>query len=487
MINLNRSKDNKWIIQKNISSSELIEAFVSGLHDQNNSFNSEYLVNYLKNNDAYQGRSESGNINTMSVRLSQACFYMFGFKKDNYFYPSPMTELFYTKTADKEKVSLVNLFSMQFPNPYSKTPDNFNIYIGRFFLKLLTEEKLEKRLYIDEIVYFLPFVEKINLDLYNELIDSILEFRILSYEEKKVLFTSIPDYENVFSNCMHEMNYYFIRIFNGFGCLDIIPDSMHNDGKLLSFKHGNGKTLRNDAFAARKKISGYVQLSSNLVELSKELLNNFSPFDKPIAQSDCLSKYDWIRELYEFEPLKYISIVMSHSSNSSDVIDIVKEMVYQSKYGSRDGKSFENSLKPIFELFRENRNVEIISGAGDTDLLCVMEEQNSLYKINVDAKTSHNRTQEINPIRITKHINKNSSNYCIVVSPKFSKGVNMDIHDFKIVTIEAEALANYCLKECLNSNDGFADYKELNCLIEQNLGFDITNCVNYMIDEKYGI
>ena len=36
MINLNRTKENKWIMQKNISSSELLEAFVSGMQNQNN-------------------------------------------------------------------------------------------------------------------------------------------------------------------------------------------------------------------------------------------------------------------------------------------------------------------------------------------------------------------------------------------------------------------------------------------------------------------
>lgn len=488
MINLNRSKENKWIMQKNISSSDLFEAFVSGMQNQNNIIDSEYLVNYLRNTNTYHGRSETGSTNTMGVRLSQACFYMFGFKKDGNFYPSPMTELYLNKTADKEKVSLVNLFSMQFPSPYSETPSNFKIYIGRFILKLLTEEKLDRKLYIDEMVYFLPFVEKIDLEKYNELVDSILEFRNMSYEKKKTLFTSVPNYEEVFANCMHEINYYFLRIFSGFGCLEIVSDCFHNDGKLFSFRHGTGDTFRTDAYGSRKNYSGFVQINPNLMHSVKELLDKYSPFEIPSSQADCLSKDDWIRDLYEFEPLKYISIVIPNQDNRADVVDIIKDMVYQSKYGTRDGKSFEASLKPVFELFRENRNVEIISGSGDTDLLCVMEDNDeSLYKINVDAKTSHHQTQAINPIRITNHIKLNNSNYCIIVSPKFSRGVRTDIQDFKIVTIEAETLANYCLKECLNSKDGLANYDDLNTHINQNLGTDITKAINFIIDQKYGI
>ena len=60
-------------------------------------------------------------------------------------------------------------------------------------------------------------------------------------------------------------------------------------------------------------------------------------------------------------------------------------------------------------------------------------------------------------------------------------------HSFKIVTIEAETLANYCLKECLNSKDGLANYDDLNTHINQNLGTDITKAINFIIDQKYGI
>lgn len=488
MINLTRTKENKWIMQKNISSSELLEAFVSGMNNQSNRINHDYLVNYLRNNDTYHGRSTEGSSNTMGVRLSQACFYMFGYKNDGSFFPSPMTDMYINETADKEKVSLVNLFSMQFPSPYSETPDNFKIYIGRFILKLLMDNRLQRKLYIDELVYFIPFVEELNEEIYEELINSILEFREKTYEEKLLLFTEVPNYEDVFANCMHEMNYYFLRIFAGFGCLEIVSDPFHNDGQLFSFRHGNGNTFRTDAYASRQNISGYVQINPNIVNDVKQLLENFSAFDKPLSQADCLSKEEWIRDLYEFEPLKYISMVIPNRDNTADVVEIIKDMVYQSKYGTRDGKSFENSLKPIFELFRENRNVEIISGAGDTDLLCVMEKDDeSLYKINVDAKTSHHITQAINPIRITNHLKINNSKYCIIVSPRFSRGVRTDIRDFNIVTIEAETLANYCLKECLNSKDGLADYNILDLHIENNLGTDITNAVNQVINQKYSM
>ena len=111
---------------------------------------------------------------------------------------------------------------------------------------------LEKKLYIDEFVYFLPFIEELNLEIYTELIDSILKFRKMSYDDKLELFKSTPNYEDIFANCMHEINYYFLRIFAGFGCLEIVSDYFHNNGKLFSFRHGSGNTYRTDAYASRK-------------------------------------------------------------------------------------------------------------------------------------------------------------------------------------------------------------------------------------------
>ena len=36
-----------------------------------------------------------------------------------------------------------------------------------------------------------------------------------------------------FANTTHEVNYYFLRIFRGFGVLRIVPDSNHNGGKVF--------------------------------------------------------------------------------------------------------------------------------------------------------------------------------------------------------------------------------------------------------------
>lgn len=492
MISLDRRKNHKWILQKNVSSKDIIQAYLDVLSDNSTNIDYASVQQELRNRDIYRGRSDAGSLSTMGVRFSQMCFYMFGYKVNKTFIPSPMTLNLLDSESEisKESNSLVNLFSIQYPHPYSDTTDDFNIYAGRLLIKLLLEEKLDKKLYIDEIIWFLPFIEKIDEEIYDELVNSIIEYRGMSYNEKKDLFHSVRNYDDVFSNVTHEFNYYFLRIFRGFNVIKIVPDSLHNGGNVFRFHHGNGTTMRTDAYDSGKKISGYVELNDCVKEDAIKLNNAFSVFDKPTTMltEGIYSKRDWLIALYDTEPLSYLNCISSVANRDKEISDIVQNMIYASKYGSHDGKDFENSLKPFMELFRETINVEIISGAGSTDLLCAMEDDNNIiYKMNVDAKTRKAGLEEINARRLDNHLAKHGSKYCIVVAPRFASGVTGDISGHKIVTVRADDFGSYCYKECKNNRDGFADFEAINKIIERSYGTDITEQIRDLTTERYGI
>lgn len=493
MIELKRSMNDKWIFQKNTNSKDLIEAYLNVINDTKD-IDKEMIISKLKIMSAYRGRSATGSLSTMGVRFSQMCFYMFGYKNENNtFIPSQTTINLLQGTNSKSKNMLINLFAIQYPHPYSNTPDDIKIYAGRLLLKLLYDENIDCKLYIDEMIYFLPFIKTINENEYNNLINSIKEYRNLNYEEKLELFKKEKNWETLFANCIHEFSYFFARIFKSFDVLEIIGDKNHNDGKLFKFRHGDASkhnTFRNDAFDARMNYSGYIKLKDQLKDDANELLKKFSPFDSPLTLQDpnVFSKNDWIHDLYEVEILKYLSIVFPEYTNQREIINSISEMQYMSKYSSVDGKDFEKSLKPVFELFRENLNVEIISGAGDTDLLCVFDDsirELPDYKVNVEAK-SRNSANNMNVMRIERHIEKHGSKYCIVVAPRFSRGNDLDISNKNIVSITAETLGKYCSKECLSSKDGKADFMSINAFIENNLGSNITSYVEDLIEQRYG-
>ena len=492
MIELDRRKNSKWILQKNVSSEQIIESYLDVISNSNSEIDYSNVQQMLRANNIYHGRSDQGSLSTMGVRFSQMCFYMFGYKVDNVFIPSPMTQNLLKKESSfsKESNSLINLFSMQFPHPNSETNIDFNIYMGRLIIKLLLDERINQRLYIDEIIWFLPFIKIVDSDIYDELIESILEYRSYDYSKKFTLFQSVRNYNDVFANVTHEFNYYFLRIFKGFGVLDVIKDSSHNDGQLFKFKHGETETYRTDAYASRKRCSGYVVLTDSVYEDAKKLNQNYSAFDLPTTMSSegINSLRDWLISIYETEPLQYLNCINNTFNRSKEISDCINTMVYASKYGSRDGSEFEQSLKPVIELFRETLNVEIIAGSGNTDLLCAMNfGEDEIYKMNVDAKTRHAGLDAINSNRLENHLRRHGSQFCIVVAPRFASGVSGDIQGHKIVTIKAEDLGTYCYKECINSIDGFADFESLYDIITNNMGTDITELVRELTTERYGI
>lgn len=493
MIRLYRSKDHKWIFQKNISSANIIQQFIAITNRMDNKAYKEVMLSELRRSGFYRGRSSVGSSNTMGVRTSQMKFYMFGYSlpsspKQSFFLSPMAASILKDRTSENMgKMCLVNLFSMQYPHPFSDTPDQFRIYFGRLIIKLLLDSRLGKKLFIDEACYFLPFLENIDSVKYNELVDSILEFRRLSFRQKDSLFKEVRDYDDVFANVFHEFNYYFLRIFNGLHVLDIVGDEYYNGGQLHSFRHGNGDTFRNDAYVTRGSYSGYFKIKDSLQGYASSLINSYSPFETPKTTADFYSEEDFILDLYQTKPLAYLSIINPSMQRNREVSDIIFNMVHMSRYGSRDGQDFERSLKPLFELFKQAENVELIGGSGDTDILCAMrDDDDSLYKINVDAKTSTSSTPSLNPARLTNHLRIHNSKYCIVVSPRFAIGVAGDIAGSRIVAITAETLANYCINEYNLSTDGFIDFSMINEIIMRHLGFNITNIVDEFVNNYYG-
>jgi hypothetical protein len=497
MIQLERSMIHKWIIDKNVNSKEILSEFTALLSNSETGFNFEELVSQT----ITQGRVNNGSTITIGVRLLQSCFYMFGYSTNledgrKIFMPSPMTLNILSSVSPEEEAKnyLVNLFCMQYPHPFDWTPQCFKIYFGRLIVKLLLEKRIENKLYIDEFIWFLPFIETIDNNKYEELVESIIEYRCYNFETKKSLFESVDNYQNLFANVTHELNYYFLRLFADFNVFNLVGDSTHNEGKLFKFLHSStetSKTYRNDGYQSRKKYSGYVELSQVVKESATKLIDSFSPFELPshIDGEEIFSKESWMTNIYQIEPLRYLSSINTQIDRNSEIISIVNAMITASKFGSRDGKEFENALKPFAELFKEVVNVEILSGAGNTDLLCTMEEQPSLklYNMNVEAKTRGSALEGVATPRINKHIKKHGSMFCIIIAPKFAKGVLDDIVGNNIVTIRSEEFGNYCFKECKSSRNGFADFSSILDIINNNMGTDITNKVRALTETRYGI
>ena len=74
MIGLNRRKDNKWIMQKNISSDEILIEYVSLLSNKKVDLDYKELIDGLTKKELYKGRSDTPSTNTMGDRFREICF-----------------------------------------------------------------------------------------------------------------------------------------------------------------------------------------------------------------------------------------------------------------------------------------------------------------------------------------------------------------------------------------------------------------------------
>jgi hypothetical protein len=465
-----RTKDRRWILQKNINSSSKIIDFAKAIASLNNNISYDDLIHKL---NEHTDRSNIGSTSTIGVRLSQLAFYMVGYKANDKFIPSIITQKLMNGDINEAEYGLLSLFSTQYPHPYSETNSDFNIYIGRFILSLLLDNRIDNKIYIDEFIWILVFVTEVTESIYEDIIEEILSYRKLSYKDKKNMFENVSDYNDVFSNVTHEVNYYFLRIYQGLGVFDIVCDQHHNEGNLFSFKHGKGKTFRNDAYMSRANKSGYVRISDDIAAKSKKLLEKFSLFDKPISQNEYLCKSYLLKEMYEFKMIDLLEVI----SNIDHVDKTINEMIHLSVNGSNDGKDFEVSVKNVFDLFEDIKYTEIISGSGDTDIICILDSDD---KINIDSKKSKKSLSQINPSRIKNHIEKNGSKYAIIVTSVFARGANKDISGYNIVNLDAETLGVYILKLFNGKKDIM--FSPVDMIIENNLGSNISNRISALTD-----
>ena len=505
--------DHRWIIDKNVSSENLLSQFATVLKDE--SAGIDYSSVRDKLTSSYKGRASAnpdGHNITFGVRTLQLCYYMFGYtyrpggNKQKFFMPTPATINILNTNDDREKARnmLVNFYSLQYPHPFNRTPECFQLFVGRLITALLLDSEIDRKLYIDEIIWFLPFIEKVTSPIYKDLVKSIIEYRSLSYEAKLDLFKSVPNYEAIFSNVVHEVNYYLLRILEGFHVINIIGDRNHNDGKLFRFKHGDGdgitirrsshapiyETYRNDAYKSRASYSGYICLSKDVEDAAQQLIEKFSVFDTPTKESDdeVQTRSVWLVNLYESNQISYLNCIDAPVDRSPKMADTVQKMIHTSKYGTRDGKEFESALQPFMHLFRETLDVKILSGSGNTDLECVMEDNGGPdYKVNIEAKTRKNSLEAVLSNRITEHLKKTGAQFCLIVAPRFAQGVNRDIKGYSIAAVRSEILGSYCYRECQNSEDGYADFTKIKEIAQKCGGRDITEDIyNYTL-ERYGI
>lgn len=192
--------------------------------------------------------------------------------------------------------------------------------------------------------------------------------------------------------------------------------------------------------------------------------------------------------MYSFYPPELLEELGMNSEPDKAIatmLNIANDVNYYSHEEITTGQDFEYALAKAFNLFIDVE-AEKIGGAGNVDVECIYSPLTAQpKKFDIEAKSTSRKLIQINSRRLETHRIKIGSHYTIIVTPNYAIGVLRDIEGENTVIIKAATLANYLYQYILKSGRKIS-YSFLDELIENNLGFDITDKVNNYVYNHFG-
>jgi hypothetical protein len=307
----------KWILYKHTSNYELIKAVAL---DVKNSCASDIskLERYrmqerLRALDLYKTRNpRSASLDSVNHRINTLEYYMFGYEDDNRrFIFSPLGNLFLKYIEDEEKLKkifIAMLFGIQFQHPANGTPKVFQLYPFRLIFKLMTDSRLDYRLYSTEYAYLVAFVKNVTSETYENLVKNIVAFRALNDEEKMAL---LKKDEHTYVKCIYEWQYYTQKLFETVGILSVC------EGEKIGKLYHPVRPTGHSSPTGRYVKSGFSMIEPAQRDYIKKLLLNYSVFEKPLRlDDDGRLQIDVIKEIYSFYP----KILLEEIGEETDAI-----------------------------------------------------------------------------------------------------------------------------------------------------------------------
>lgn len=475
-----RIDSKKWILYRHSSDFNLlcsVAEFLKSYSKTTISKEEKAKLNLkLKEVGLYSERNPEMPLDAINHKINQLSYYMFGYQakingEDRFMY-SPLGNLFLKNIEDKEKSSkifLAMVWAVQFQHPHSGTNKVFQLYPFRLIFKLLTDDRLDRKLYAFEVSYIVVFIQEVNEVIYEQLIQEILELRESTNDELTEKFQSD---RHAYVNSSYEWDYYVSKLFQGAGIL-----TKTNGELICKLQHGNTPTFR-------KITRNVVEIPSELIKLVKSLESEYSYLNKPLLLNDSERlKIDVIKEIYSFYPRILLdSIGEVENELKLELLNLPKLIEQYSN--NNDGKEaylFEDVLTDGFNMFY-NIEAEKIGGAGNTDIECLYLTKKR--KFAVDAKSTKNKLSSINSGRLAGHREKIGGEYTIVVAPRYVPAVLQDIRTSPIVIIRASTFSEY-LYNCIDNDIREIDYEDFDKIITNNLGTDISKSISNMTIERF--
>ncbi|MDD4110586.1 MAG: restriction endonuclease [Clostridia bacterium] len=476
-----RIERKKWILYRHTNNFDLITAVATNLKFfSKTSISKEDKLNLLlklKNLSFYKERNPELPLDSINHRINTLAYYMFGYKDiidgQNRFLFSPLGNLFLKNIDNKNNLSKIfftMLWGLQFEHPHGGSDVIFNLYPFRLVFKLLTDKRIENKLYAYEFSYLVVFVENINNESYEKLVDEILKMRKWNNSEIEKAFKKD---QHTYVNSAYEWDYYVSDLFQNAGILKKTEGEVIC--KLLQGKSTYRKITRN-----------FVELNENIISLCHKLQETYSFEEKPLNLEDPERlKIDVVKQIYNFYPSILLDEIGEQKNDLKyGLLNLAKLIEkYSNNNDGSEAYLFEDILTEGFNMF-VNVEAKKISGAGNTDIECLYITKKK--KFAVEAKSTKNKLSLINSGRLAQHGTKIGSEYTIVVTPRYVPSVLYDIKSSPIVIIRASTFSEY-LYNHINNEIREIDYSDFDDIIVSNLGKDISRNISNLTINKFSV
>lgn len=476
----------KWILYKHTCNYELIQAVALDVKNScgtNISDTERYrMQERLAALDMYKTRNPKGRpLDSINHRINTLEYYMFGYedKESNSkrFIFSPLGNLFLEHINEPEKLLKIfttMLFGIQFEHPANGTPSCFQLYPFRLIFKLLTDERLNYRLYNSEYAYFIAFQKTITPESYDKLVNDILEFRKLSKDEVADLMKKD---EHTYVNCVYEWQYYTQKLLRTAGVIET-----YKGEELVKLFHPQ-KTNSKSNPTKRILTTGYVNISPAVKPFVELMLAAHSCFQKPLMLNDTeRMTLDVIKEIYSFYPKLLIDEIGEEDELQVKLLELPKLIEEYSNNPENDtAYLFEDVLEEGFNMF-VNVEAKKIGGAGHTDIECLYITRRK--KFAVEAKSTANKLSLINSGRLKEHREQIGGDYTIVITPRYVPAAKRDIKGNPIVIILASTFSEYLYNHIYHDVREI-DFEDFDSIIVDNLGTDISRLISNKTMEKF--
>lgn len=467
--------EHKWIISRHTRDMGLLIEVALLIKKYQSTINENDKLEILKELEKaqiYSPRFGSTKKSTLTSKINQLAFYMFGYKTkingENKFLFSPLGNLLLKYKDDevkRDKIFLTMLWGLQYKHPHSKTDEEYQLYPFRLIFKLLNEDRLEKKLYISEISYLVIVQKTITLESYEMLVEKILELRIKSKAEIRDIFSK--DKSNLLVNAVYECDYYLKVMLSYFNLIKSVDGDM-----IVQLNQGQS--------SKRKLNNTYCTISLEILEYVEKLEESYSFTDEPLSFTSSKHKIDIVKEIYNFYP----NLLLSEIGETVDynILELPKLIdEYSKNKDNENAYNFEDVLEKGFNAFI-NVDAQKIAGAGNTDIKCIYLDDDSIFA--VEAKSTKNKLSLVNSGRLEDHRNKVGANYTIVITPRYVPAVLKDIKNTNNVIITATTFSEYLYNSILKDERNI-NYEEINDIILSSLGTDISDNISDLTIKKF--